>query len=476
MTPPWEEREKADSEGSGTSAWKKRVAKARAAGKKSIKVGNRRVSIVGGPSSAKGARESRKAKSYRTAPKAERKAARRSHMAARGRRRVAASVAARTVRCRQSRRCAHHHQGPRQDASRDRDCRQREEGSSPASPPRRLRDGEPAHGRGALRGRLDDAARTRRRRHEQWVLGDARLTGTGPFTDTPPTATTGTTVAYPGMKNGAAVLAPMNLTRSISGGIIVAAPFIGAAFVKAPVARSALQLFGFGALARIGGKALVDLFSGLLGSTSIGQQLYVNELAAAAQYQVAQGQTTTIQLRTVRPSRRLTGAATGLAGRRPGMGRAMPGGCGCCGSCAQGRPCAQNQAADLHGSSLARSSCGAPRHSPARAGAPHEHERQHAGRAVPIRAADDSLESRRSEHACSGRAAAGPAEQQPWTIAPGVPEPPRTSSGTSPRSSRRAPPIAKSRSGASPCRRHCRPPAPASQPVRVVAVASAASL
>jgi hypothetical protein len=346
----------------GRKAWKKRVAKARAAGHKSIKVGKRRVSIVGGPQSAKGARKG-KAKSYRTAAKVERKAARKSKS-----------------------------KGHRKSKSKSRARKGHARKVAPIQTVRTRIIKVPGKTRRVI---VTAAAEKRGRRHHRrhhrghlmenpltgvelfaggltMLLGlgvadmsdrywaTHALTGTGSFTDTPSTTQTNLfgATTYPGMKNGAAVLAPMNLTRWISGGLLVAVPFIAAPFVKAPVARSALQMFGFGAFARIGGKALVDLFSGLLGSTAIGQQLYVNELAAAAQNQASQGSAVTIQLpNSVTATAAGSGVATGLA-------RPMPGGCGCCGSCSKGQPCTGRASA------AAAAASAPPAYSPPAASAP----------------------------------------------------------------------------------------------------------
>jgi hypothetical protein len=165
------------------------------------------------------------------------------------------------------------------------------------------------------------------------------------YTNTP-TGTAGTAPTssfgaglYPGMLNGAAVMAPMNLTRWVSGGVLAVVPFVAAAFIKQPTVRTAAQLFGFGVIARIGGKALVDLFAGLLGSTALGQQLYVNELAATAQYQVAMGQTTTITLPSPGTNPPAAGGPSGSA-----SGLAKPHQIStCCSGCAQGRPCVRSQ-------------------------------------------------------------------------------------------------------------------------------------
>ena len=156
-------------------------------------------------------------------------------------------------------------------------------------------------------------------------------TSTGPFGMTP--GYTNTTATSAGLFNGAAVLAPMNMTRWINGAAVVALPFLASGFVKSGTWRTGLQMFGFGALARIGGKALVDIFAQLLGGTTYGQQLYVNELAAAAQWQAAQGQTVTISLPNIGTTVPVAGAgaASGLAAPpRHGFG------CGCA-ACSQGR-------------------------------------------------------------------------------------------------------------------------------------------
>jgi hypothetical protein len=176
------------------------------------------------------------------------------------------------------------------------------------------------------------------------TAGTATSAGLTPYTDTPTqaagTASTQATFGaglYPGMLNGAAVIAPMNLTRWVSGGVLAAVPFIASAFVKQKTVRTALQLFGFGVVARIGGKALIDLFSTLLANTSLGQQLYVNELTANAQYQAAMGNpAVTYQL----PNETAAGTV-GSTGASSGLGHASrsPEGAACCAACAQGLPC-----------------------------------------------------------------------------------------------------------------------------------------
>jgi hypothetical protein len=172
------------------------------------------------------------------------------------------------------------------------------------------------------------------------TAGTPSSTGVVPYTDTPAVAAgSASTMAsfgtglYPGMLNGAAVLAPMNMTRWVSGGVLAAVPFIAAAFTKQPTLRTALQLFGFGVVARIGGKFLVDTFAGLLGSTALGQQLYVNELAATGQYQAAMGNPVTVSLPNgITPAAVGTGGATGLAKAPQPV---------CCSNCARGLPCTQ---------------------------------------------------------------------------------------------------------------------------------------
>jgi len=98
------------------------------------------------------------------------------------------------------------------------------------------------------------------------------VTGNPLQIDIPPT-----TGSYPGLLNGAAVEAPIwksPVRLAVDLGVFVALPFVSAYFVKAPMGRSALQLFGFGAFARVGGKALVDLVAMLTAKTSMGQRLY----------------------------------------------------------------------------------------------------------------------------------------------------------------------------------------------------------
>ena len=97
--------------------------------------------------------------------------------------------------------------------------------------------------------------------------------------------TPGTTGAYAGLYNATAVLAPMDWKRWVAGGAMTLVPFAIAAFVSgksAPVARSSLQFFGFGAGVRFLGKAATDLMAKLFGRTSWGARMYDGEARAAA--------------------------------------------------------------------------------------------------------------------------------------------------------------------------------------------------
>lgn len=97
------------------------------------------------------------------------------------------------------------------------------------------------------------------------------------YADQPPTDGN-----YKGMFNAAAIDAPMDIKRWIGGAVIVLVPFGVSGFVKSGAGRSALQLFAFGALVRVGGKAFVDLMAKLLKKNATGQRLYAAEMRAAA--------------------------------------------------------------------------------------------------------------------------------------------------------------------------------------------------
>jgi hypothetical protein len=81
--------------------------------------------------------------------------------------------------------------------------------------------------------------------------------------------------------NGQAVLAPMNATRWIAGGVLTVAPFLLAIPVKrSPHLRSALQLYGFGVGARVLGKGLKDMVVKMFSTKATVQRFYAPELAA----------------------------------------------------------------------------------------------------------------------------------------------------------------------------------------------------
>jgi hypothetical protein len=343
----------------GKKGFKTRLANARAAGKKTIKIGKRRISTTTGKAVAKGG--SRKlSKTLRKGIKRER-----------ARREGQGKALARSTRKRSSRRrkpiVKHKHHHHTKVVTKRRTVEVAVPGKT-----RKVfvtaaeRRGRRRHGRrraregyamenplstteiiaGGLTMLLGLAVADVSDRYWATHALTASTSGTTTtYTDTP-TVTSSTSMAtfgaglYPNMLNGAAVIAPMNLTRWVSGGVLAAVPFLAAAYTKQPTVRTALQLFGFGVIARIGGKALVDLFAGLLGSTQLGQQLYVNELAATGQYQAAMGQTVTVTL----PSPGTNPPAAGGPGNSAsGLGKA-PQGTHCCAACAVGRPCTVNTA------------------------------------------------------------------------------------------------------------------------------------
>lgn len=97
------------------------------------------------------------------------------------------------------------------------------------------------------------------------------------YADQPPT-----TGSYANMFNGAAVDAPMDMKRWLAGGAVVLVPFAASGFVESDAGRSALQLFAFGALIRVAGKAARDGIAMLLKKNATGQRLYIDEMRAAA--------------------------------------------------------------------------------------------------------------------------------------------------------------------------------------------------
>jgi len=95
------------------------------------------------------------------------------------------------------------------------------------------------------------------------------------------------------LHNGASVEAPMGLKRWGVGAVVVVVPFVAAAFTKrSPTLRSALQLFGFGAAARLLGKGMKDLVVRFAGKTKAVNRLYSLELAGYNGAANLQGQTT----------------------------------------------------------------------------------------------------------------------------------------------------------------------------------------
>lgn len=143
------------------------------------------------------------------------------------------------------------------------------------------------------------------------------------YGDTPPAASAGS--SYTGLYNATAILAPMDWKRWAAGVAITGLPFIATIWVKAPVGRSALQFFGFGAGVRVLGKALNDLLAMLTGRTSWGARMYDGEARAAALKAVS-GNLNDTSL-ALFPS-------TGLGA--PAMQRAGLGACGTCQNCRAG--------------------------------------------------------------------------------------------------------------------------------------------
>jgi hypothetical protein len=139
------------------------------------------------------------------------------------------------------------------------------------------------------------------------------------YTDTPPTANPaqGTKATYASLFNATAVCAPMNLPRWAAGLAISGVPIIIAHWVTAPVGRSALQFFGFGAGMRIVGKGMIDLLALITKSNATGMRLYGGEQRAMAVIN-NDGSTSTL------PSQATTGlgrpALAAPAGHKTGCG------------------------------------------------------------------------------------------------------------------------------------------------------------
>jgi len=109
------------------------------------------------------------------------------------------------------------------------------------------------------------------------TAGATGAANAGTFADVPPT-----TGDYPNLYNATAVLAPMNWKRWAAGTLGPLVPIFAATMVKAPAGRSALQMFGVGALLHTAGKGLTTLLANLSQSTSFGQRVYDAEIRAAS--------------------------------------------------------------------------------------------------------------------------------------------------------------------------------------------------
>lgn len=159
------------------------------------------------------------------------------------------------------------------------------------------------------------------------ILATHALTANGDGTFADGQGASGTD--YAGLNNGTAIIAPMSLMRWAAGIGITVVPFGVAAMVRAPVGKSALQMFGFGAGIRLLGKALTDFVAQLTATTQFGQQVFINEQRAIAAQATAAG--------TTAPTWAAGLPSTGLG--RPqlaaGTGACTAGTGACCGSCAR---------------------------------------------------------------------------------------------------------------------------------------------
>lgn len=315
----------------GRKAWAKRKAKARAEGKTRIKVGKHFVDI-GGKAKAKAKSKSRpkrkRAKRSKASPKRARTRTRRGKRSV-----VTKQTRTRTVRL------------PGKTRTRTVTkvvTRRAKKGALMENP---LTGGELFAGALTMLLGLGVADLTDRMVATHALQQVSAASGTAPavYADpvnlpagqTPATALPAGTIA-----NGAAVLAPMNLKRWAVGGVVTVVPFVAAAFVKHGAWRSALQLFGFGAGARVLGKGAKDGLAYLLRNTQTGQRVYVDELRAGQLNAMANNNTT---------SGYLVNANNGNAPNAfpaPGLGRQKPGhtlGCGCSDCCNQRMAYVPNQ-------------------------------------------------------------------------------------------------------------------------------------
>lgn len=144
------------------------------------------------------------------------------------------------------------------------------------------------------------------------------------FADSPPTDG-----SYKGLFNATAVLAPMNATRWIVGGLITVAPFGIAAFIKHPMGRAALQGGGFGAGIRYLGKGFTDLVQFVGRKFGFTQRLYDAEMRAAA-LKAGDGSEASLPLAGLGAGGGYTGAGCGCDG--------CVSGAGCCGMTTQQQP------------------------------------------------------------------------------------------------------------------------------------------
>ena len=119
--------------------------------------------------------------------------------------------------------------------------------------------------------------------HALTAAGTNDSNGNAMYTDTPPTASTWRG-NYSNLYNGTAVIAPMSIARWGIGLLLTAVPIGAAHFVKSPVGRSALQMFGFGAGMRVVGGGLVKILGGLTKKTAFGQRVFDAEIRANALY------------------------------------------------------------------------------------------------------------------------------------------------------------------------------------------------
>jgi hypothetical protein len=184
--------------------------------------------------------------------------------------------------------------------------------------------------------------------HALTSTGKTSTAGWTQYTDTPPTTATWRN-PYANMFNAAAVIAPMGISRWGVGLLITAVPLVAARWVKAPVGRSALQFFAFGAGFRVVGKGLQDLFAYVFKKTSFGLRLYDGEVRAWA---IKSG-----QLQFVAGTNDETGA---LQGSLPAAGLGVPLiGCGQCANCITGVGACVSRlpAARNHGENFPTAAC-----------------------------------------------------------------------------------------------------------------------